>query len=327
MCEQEEMSNTLAQGQLFRTRFQSYPVDIALRIEKCEGKYTLFINMSGYQERFPIQIKEHDLIQLSNALHEELRRIVGDNGDVRLINADLRSLALVGYDAFLQVFGDIDIEFLAAIQDIIADKDKCFEIISDEFLFPWELIYPNNPHDEEVISLENFWGLKHIIYRVICNKPPSPPQMNSCPRLGLLAYEGLPAVKSSEVPQFYAYEKRKLIYLRHLGLTSTNLITEFRDFWKNDFDLTHFACHAQYDNAYEQSYIRIDENFYVTIQDIRTFGIQIRGRPLMIINACEVGVMNPLSVSNFVNIFLKLGARGAIATECTVPDGSIPVWN
>jgi hypothetical protein len=321
MCEQEEMSNTLSQGQLFRTRFQSYPVDIALRIEKCEGTYTLFINMSGYQERFPIKIKQDNLVQLSNKLHKALSQLVGNNGDISLTNEDLHYLALEGYDAFLQVFGDIDIEILAAIQDIIADKNKCFEIISDEFILPWEVIYPNNPHDEEVISLENFWGLKHIIYRVICNKPPSPPKINSCPRLGLLAYEGLPAVQSLEVPQFYDHEKRKLIYLRHLGFTSTNFIAEFRDFWKNDFDLTHFACHAQYNNDYEQSYIRIHENFDITIQDIRTFGIKIKDRPLMFINACGVGVINPLSLSNFVNIFLKHGARGAIATECTLPDG------
>jgi hypothetical protein len=245
MYEQEKMSNTLSQGKLSKIRFQSYPVDIAFRIERCEGRYTLLIDMpmpidmpkdinmpERLLDKFPIQIREYDLVELSNALHEELRKLVGDNKDVPLTNADLRSLALAGYDAFVQVFGDIDQKYLAAIQKVIADRDRCFEIISDEFLFPWELIYSNSPHDEESVSIEHFWGLRHIIYRVNCYKTTSPTQIiNSCPKLGLLAYEGLPAVKSSEIPQFYRYEEQKRIYLRHLCFTSTNFIADFRDFW------------------------------------------------------------------------------------------------
>lgn len=312
------------QGKLSKIKYQSYPIDIAFRIEKSDGRYELLIRISGYEsKKFSLQIREHDLAQLSEELHKKLSNMVRNNGDIDLTNEDLYSLAKVGNDAFIQIFGNIDEALLEIIKEIIADGDKCLEITSDEFLFPWELIYPNDPHEEDTLSIKSFWGLKHIVNRVLCSKIPSPSLINFCPRLGLLAYEGLPTVKSSEVPQFYDYQNQSLINLIHLVFTTTeaeDLRTEFKTFWQNDFDLTHFACHAQHDNAYGKSYIRINENFDVTIQELRTFGIEIKDKPLVIINACEAGIMNPLSVSNFVNIFLNLGARGAIATECTVPD-------
>jgi CHAT domain-containing protein len=64
----------------------------------------------------------------------------------------------------------------------------------------------------------------------------------------------------------------------------------------------------------------ISDEFSVTLMDIDVYDIRVAGHPLVILNACETGSANPLYTSYFAGAFLKLGARGVVATECPVPD-------
>ena len=69
-----------------------------------------------------------------------------------------------------------------------------------------------------------------------------------------------------------------------------------------------------------KQYMLLSDEFPISLQDLEVYEITIHGHPLIIMNACETGNLNPLYTSHFVGSFLKYGARGVVATECAVPD-------
>ena len=50
------------------------------------------------------------------------------------------------------------------------------------------------------------------------------------------------------------------------------------------------------------------------------YHLTIDSAPLVVMNACETGNLNPLYTAHFADAFLRYGARGVVATDCVVPD-------
>ena len=50
------------------------------------------------------------------------------------------------------------------------------------------------------------------------------------------------------------------------------------------------------------------------------YDLSLGHNPLVVLNGCGTGNINPLYVSNLVGMFIECGARGVIATECDIPD-------
>ena len=74
------------------------------------------------------------------------------------------------------------------------------------------------------------------------------------------------------------------------------------------------------DDLPDLSHISLSNAFDITLMDMDNQGISMSGNPLVIINACETGNLNPLYTGHFASNFLRYGARGVVATECIVPD-------
>jgi hypothetical protein len=178
-----------------------------------------------------------------------------------------------------------------------------------------------------------FWGMSHIISRIIVRsqRPGAyvDPEilLQSGPTLGLFTYNGLQAVVAKEIPFFEKLTNEQKIYLRHLRsldadpLKKREELREIQLFCHHPFDLLHFACHAFYEhNRPGLSHLILSDKFSLRIQDIEAYKIRVEGNPLVIINACGTGNLNPLYTSYFAAAFLKLGARGVVSTECEVPD-------
>jgi hypothetical protein len=55
------------------------------------------------------------------------------------------------------------------------------------------------------------------------------------------------------------------------------------------------------------------------LSDIEFYDLAIKGNPLIVMNTCESGNLDPLRNSGFTPTFLKRGARGVVATESTIP--------
>ena len=316
------------------TSHQDYDVNICIRIcPNTLSRYDLYILTEGQALRSSITMSPNDLKELNAQLQQALLLIMRDNEDgqkplIEEYESQLLELARIGHYAFNRIFSQQG--SLETIRQLTShNQNICIEIVSEEFFFPWELIYPY-ALDEE-LSYKHFWGLNHIISRVIVKEDrlgayiPTKIYVNSLPKLGLLTYEGLGAVVDKELHFFKTLEKENkvnLYVLRSLNPSEKHKeLEEFKDFWNNRFDLAHFACHANYDNdSPQRSYVLLSEDFKITLLDMDAYDMKIDGHPLVFMNACETGNLNPLYTSNFAATFLKYGAMGVVATECSLPD-------
>jgi len=97
-------------------------------------------------------------------------------------------------------------------------------------------------------------------------------------------------------------------------------IQAFNGFWKKKLNLAHVACHAVAEVSPSDSYIELSKGFCISLQDMTVYKLQINNAPLIVLNGCHTGNIDPLYVSNIAGKFIESGARGVIATECAVPD-------
>jgi hypothetical protein len=309
--------------------YQNYPVDIQLRISQKGAQYELRI-LSEWDEEppFPIEMTAEDLRVLNEDLQQEIYSIARNNSQETPGIEELRALAECGYDAYKKIF-DCS-EARNTIDQLSSQSSKLtIQVVSKDFFLPWELIYPISPKD---LDFRYFWGMNHLISRVIPRKKRRPGacvspriDINGAPILGLLTYRGLDGVVEGELNFFQELYAGGQITLRLLHSLDPQLrqegIEEFRKFWKNSLDLAHLACHAVCNHESPNcSHILLSEEFQITLRDMNAYDMAISGYPLIVLNACGTGTLNPLHTSHFVAAFLKHGARGVVATECAVPD-------
>lgn len=322
---------------------QDYPINAIFDIRRQGARYEASIISEGQGRKVPIEMSLHDLSRLNSQLQEAMEKFVRPNARyLRSEHRDLlRDLARIGHYAFRQIFGHPIA--LSVVQSLLSlSTQLSIDIASDDFYLPWELIYPASLRDGP-LSYDGFWGMQHNISRVVAqtrrsgNLAPggiirerypggfrSPVRIVVRPKVGLFTYCELPNVLEKEIPFFKrlaANGKITLFELRPLYKEKWDEeFEEFRRFWNYSFDLAHFACHASYEEPPSKSRILLSHRFPVTLEDMEVYELNIRGSPLVIMNACETGNLNPLYTSYFAAAFQKCGALGIVATECTVPD-------
>lgn len=308
----------------------NYETGVNLQISKHRNRFEIQIIAKGQHVRSITDLTEEDLKEINQQLKQTID-IIASNNDPESPISERKKLALaeVGYWAFTRIFSDSEAKNL--IQELIRnDKSIIIEIVSesDYFSLPWELIYPSNP--QQPISLQKFWGINHIICRVIDrgSRPESfvnpTIKFQTRPRFGLFTYDKLQSVQDKEIPYFNNLDKDEDLFLFTLDSLDPEQVeqglNEFLEFWNNDFHLAHFACHAFGINPRNQSYIKLSKEFSITLMQMEINNMRMPGNPLVVLNACNTGRDNPFSRSNFADVFLKYGARGVVATECYVPD-------
>jgi len=313
--------------------FTGYPVHTTLRISRERGKYKLELHALGTVATVPIDITPHDLAALKADFRREIepfaRQSIGSKAPTAAdLQERLRPLAEVGHHAYMEIFGH-----RSALQTIQAidrfGTRTYFEVASEDFFLPWELLYPNSL--EESLSYEHFWGLNHIISRVIVQRNPAPLGIwpvipfTSRPKLGLLVHHKLAAVTDKEIPFFNRLLREGRIALFELRALDPNKrleeLGEFKNFWGEGFHLAHFACHAFYEEeSPAHSCIVLSDDFSISVRDLASYEVTIDNHPLIVMNACETDNMNPLYSSHFAGALIKCGARGVVATECTISD-------
>jgi hypothetical protein len=317
--------------------YKQYPVDVSFTIYPHQKRYELCVKAVGRSRRVPIGMTERDLAELNDALQMKIATIAKSYTDGKDHTEAERSdqlsrLAELGHDAFIRVFGAD--AAMPMIQELLAfGRPLSIEVVSEDFFLPWELIYPASL--DERLHYKHFWGMNHTISRAITDEvhPGTfvTPVISAHPkpRLGLLTCTRLSAVTRQEIPFFEKLEsdgKISLFRLRALNDSQRREdvrgeLQEFKSFLANDLHITHFACHAFYPKASpRESWLELSNNFCITIREMDGLGIQVHDHPLIIMNACDTGNTNPSYSANFVGAFLRYGARGVLATECSVPD-------
>jgi hypothetical protein len=219
-------------------------------------------------------------------------------------------------------------EARAKLQEFLkkSKRPASIMIVSAKFSLPWDMIYPIRLIEQPIL-FENFWGMNHIIRRLIA-KAYKGTNVDGCitspPKLGLLIDSSLPSVGKEEIRFFKGLADNGLIFLEKLqeldpAQRLVELSTTYKNFLGNPLNIAHFACHALYEDG-QNSNIKLSKNFYISLNDMQAHEIALSGYPLIVLNACESGNLNPLYTMNFVDDFLKRGAIGVVATECVIPD-------
>jgi hypothetical protein len=199
-------------------------VDYHLRIYSRQTSYIGKIHVGKAERSIHIRMSPQELVELSNELrtqlqHSTLRTFQTEESLSGRSGEYLRDLAALGNYAFRQIFGYP--EALEAIHKLLPPNLKTsIQIEAESFFLPWELIYPVDP--AEILSYEQFWGMRHIISRIIVLNPrhktaglavaPIPPQPNLC----LFADPSLEHVREKEIPFFKKLDKEGKINL-HIG--------------------------------------------------------------------------------------------------------------
>jgi CHAT domain-containing protein len=90
---------------------------------------------------------------------------------------------------------------------------------------------------------------------------------------------------------------------------------------EHESEVAHFACHAVADPDYGVwSWLELEPGLEVRLADLSAEDYLLGGRPVVVLNACGTGVRDPRRTWDFVREFMVRGGRGALATECDVPD-------
>lgn len=313
---------------------QNYDLDITIRIEKAtDREYRIETWIDRKWRRFFTRLTSSDLVEINTKLQKALESMTRQlsKGEVTAEQqkSQLNNLAEVGCWAFKRIFGRSEAG-AALICALDQNPHRTIQIASEDFFLPWEALYPVSEEDPKP-SWERFWGMRCMTNRLISPQEGdiSPTILvKDKPLIGLLTDLKLNSVREKEIPFFETQEKNGRISLTRvprLDATSDDRKAEFKKFqelWiKDTLNLAHFACHAYYnDTTPSDSYFELSDDFQITLEDLIVKDFEIVGHPLVMMNACETGVINPLYTSQFAAAFIHYGALGVVATECQIPD-------
>lgn len=261
----------------------------------------------------------------------------------------LPNLAAAGYDLFQTIFLHPGVDqagrdFVKYLRDQAQKEFLNIQIISQEMLLPWGMLYLAERFDPNNVKPELFLGFKHIIEHI-----PMQPNMDfprniaSQPKLSVslnLNREidrdmGFPLIANQE--KFWQGVQQKTGINIVTRTTRDSLVNALADTNTPD-QIAYFYCHAVSRELGEKikattnrpevvvdpedSILKLSEKDVVTLKDLtRSAPLDIRlpSAPLVFINACESAELSPLFYNGFMPYFVGKGARGMIGTECSMP--------
>lgn len=306
------------------------PLDLQIRIRPHGDTFSMEVQAGGHDwEPIRSSMTKDDLVSLNNYLRGEFEALVltrdwGMPRDEKSELEQLRGLADAGWYAYKKVFdNDEDRALITGILEGVGYAR--IQITSESFYVPWELLYPKVPNKN--LTYDDFWGFRHVISRAIPRSgSPAPEIFTRRPKVGLLLYDTLSAVTDIELKSFRSLHSRRRIEMERLVSLDNKRqhegIEEVLRFLNKHRDIVHFGCHAVYKNDDpDGSWIMVADEFPVYLRSLTTYLEPLTGTPLVFLNACNTGVLNPLYTAHFTTVLLKHRARGVVATDCAVPDG------
>lgn len=309
--------------------------DMSLLIRPHDQALELFVNGTPVA----LAVRRPDIALINNDLAEAASQLVtalqlgltrGDLGS-NLINA-ASGLAARGHAALNAIFGSVqaDIrETLAAAFGV-----PTIEVLTDEFLIPWEWLYDQSPHTfvgtrdlAEVTS--PFWALNRIVSRrriprlSVSDPQIAPVAVCRPPTIGLILNDALQfALREREWLRAQAQKGR--IRLRELpldlGTDAWELIRTVNRFCNEPgIDILHLACHAESDTSNPlRSFLDFGHDRHYQIDYLDQSPRVGIVAPLVFLNACSTGVRRPLETFDFVQALWRHGATNVLAVEAAM---------
>lgn len=305
---------------------------VSLRIRSEGERFNIEIFWPGYHKFAPIDMTRQDLTGINEVLRDAVQKVAKAAGKKEQVSQALKPLAAAGQYAFGSIFkhSAATEAINAALEGYASNSEVVIQIVSEDFFLPWELLYPNPLN--EPLAFKNFWGMRYQIqlYPVLFSACPGrdlPPEIEvqTLPAYGLMTDNLLPSVSAEEEPFFEKLREDKRISLAKLKALNPALqkdgLQHLQDFLKSKVHVIHIACHAEHDKRNPSlSKLRLSNRFFISLLDWQNYQLLIGNHPLVILNTCQSGNMNPLYTSYFARKLLEYGARGVVATECEIAD-------
>lgn len=338
-----------------------HPRDIGLSISPADGGYDCVV-WGAVSARARLPLQPEFLASAIDTARREIMKVVmhqdaGGNYtfqtgiDIPAADRDvaLRTMARAGASLFQKMFfgpaagADSKAigEFLRKMASDSATHLK-LQIVAEGTPVPWGLLYAGDASAGAKLDWANFIGMRHVIERiplqntlsvVDCMIPSDKPQL----AVSINVNSGIDAqMKADFVAQqqkFWndATAARKRVHVTGRS-TGKDVMRALAD-GATDDQILYFYCHAGSTGLTEPG--GPDSSSIVLTDGSISLGelnldapttVQLRGNPLVFINACESAEMSPAFYDGFVPYFMAKGARGVIGTECKTPALFAMAW-
>jgi CHAT domain len=248
----------------------------------------------------------------SDLVREKMAMFTAKTGDNFVRTAALRSAGLEFFEASPQIFQKVFWELIDA-----GTPPKTISIVTEEPSIPWELMVPTR--DGGADEREEPLGVELLVSRWSSRSHVLPPQRVPLQDAYVVApRDSRLANAEEEVAMVVRQFPGKRIDPAGMRELDTSLGEQGRT-------LLHFICHGKSGTAGSQILV-LEQRQELNASLLRAMpGVKKAfkaGKPLVFLNACEVGRQEPALVGagGFAEIFMTLGASGVIAPLWSVKD-------
>ena len=216
------------------------------------------------------------------------------------------------------------------------------QIVAESTPVPWGLLYVGDASAGAQLDWDNFIGMRHLIEQIPlqttlsvsdCAIPSDQPQLTVSVNVnnGIDTQMGADFVAQQQSFWASATASRKGMRVTS-RTTGAELVRALADGTTDD-QILYFYCHAEATGLTDaggpdtSSLVLTDAR--ITLGDLNLDApttTQLRGSPLVFINACESAEMSPAFYDGFVPYFMAKGARGVVGTECKTPALFAAAW-
>jgi hypothetical protein len=240
------------------------------------------------------------------------------NFTARGLSPFVRRVALKGagevlFDAAPQVFRDAYWQLADAGATV-----SSLSIVSDEAYVPWELMIPTRTLADGTSDERPALGVAHAVSRWTVREHVHPPQA--------IPLRDSFVVAPGDSRLVHAEDEVKLVLEGFDGERVDPASIESLDGFlaRQHRSLLHFICHGKREDGEQILLMENKEKLYAYflrgMEGVEDFVHQ--GRPLVFLNACEVGSQDRdlVGVGGFAETFMALGAGGVVAALWSVKD-------
>jgi hypothetical protein len=303
--------------------------DLSIDIPTIGGRYVVDVNdMIAPKVRCSPALSEDDVWDAYRALCAEAENVLaGDAGA-------LYSLADKGYQIFAEIFcQEAAREMICnAINGWGGGDPLQFLVHSERFAMPWAFLYVEKPK-RAAVDVTKFLGHSSVFVSDITDPgeakiwPPYEmgqlkvmagycdllafPERLEIPFLQGIVRRGGDDATIDYIPKLEMRDDRGT---PHADKTARHYL------FKKGSTVVHFACHGSNQTRDDGNYLRIREGYRLTHTALFEERSRFSRWPLVFLNACEMGFVDPKRMISFARFFMNRGARAVLAPSCKVED-------
>jgi hypothetical protein len=338
-----------------------HPRDVGLSMSPIAGGYDCVV-WGSVSARARLPLSPAFLASAIDAARIELMKVVMHRdaegkyvfqAGIDIPDADrdfaLKTMARAGALLFQKIFfgpaaGDDSKAVGEFLRRMASDRTKRLklQIVAESTPVPWGLLYVGDASSGAQLNWDNFIGMRHLIEQIPLQNtmtvsdsviPSDKPQLtvsvNVNSKIDVQMGTDFVAQQQSFWAGATASRKRVRVVER---TNSTEVARALADGTTED-QILYFYCHAAStglaDAGGPDSSSLVFSDARLTLGDLNLDApttTQLRGNPLVFINACESAEMSPVFYDGFVPYFMAKGARGVVGTECKTPALFAMAW-